>query len=103
MSNYNPGPREEFARTSENVPRHHTVVENPAVRDGLKVALLEYHRRQTKLSAPDLGGCAACHLRSQGAEEFVELFLNLCETQQASPRVDTTNLASNIKPFPNKK
>lgn len=101
--NYNPSPREDFIKSSENVKAHHAVVESAALRTSLFVSLLEYHRRQTRLSAPDLGGCAACHLRAQGAQEFVELFLNLCETQQAAPRTDATNLPSNVSTLPKAK
>lgn len=98
MANFNPTPREEFIKHNDQVSAHHTVVENQFLRRSLEVALSEYARRQTKLSAPDLGGCAACHLRLQGAHELVELFYNLCETSQVSPRNDSVNLPSNVKP-----
>lgn len=98
MPNYNQSPRESFCRHNDQVSAHHTVVENPFLRKSIEVALAEYARRQTKLSAADLGGCAACHLRLQGAHELVELFYNLCETTQASPRLDSVNLPSNVKP-----
>lgn len=98
MSNYCPTPREEFIKHNDHVAAHHTVVENAHVRRSIEVALSEYALRQTRLSATDLGGCAACHLRLQGAHEFIRLFYNLCETEQVTPRTDTTNLPSNVKP-----
>lgn len=101
--NYNPSPREDFIKSPANVKAHHAQVESQDLRTSLFVALLEYHRRQTRLSSPDLGGCAACHLRSQGAQEFVDLFLNLCETQQVSPRTDVTNLPGNVSTMPKAK
>lgn len=95
--NYNPSPREDFIKDPLRVKEHHQLVEDSFLRRSLEVALLEYQRRQTRLSAPDLGGCAACHLRVQGAQEFLEVFLNLCETSQVTPRVDSTNLSSNVR------
>lgn len=98
--NYNPSPREAFVKSALNIQAHHRLAESEDLHASLDVALLEYQHRQTRLSAPDLGGCAACHLRMQGVHEFVELFLNLCETTQSAPRTDTTNLAGNIKVMP---
>lgn len=101
--NYNPSPRIPYIKDNNNVKAHHALVERDDLQTALNVALLEYIRRQSKLSAPDLGGCAACHLRVQGAHEFLDTFLNLCETSQAAPHVDPTNLPGNVSTMPRNK
>jgi hypothetical protein len=98
--NYNPSPKSEFVKEPQRVKRHHELVEQESLRVALITALLEYQRIQTKLSAPDLGGCAACFLRLQGAQEFVELLLNLAETSAPSAMTDSVNLPGNIRQFP---
>lgn len=100
MTNYNPYPREEFLRNKDNITGHHILVENEVLRRSLSVAMLEYQRRQSRLASADLGGCAACHLRCQGMQEFVDLFYNLAETPTSVARTESDNLASNVKTVP---
>lgn len=97
--NYNPSPRVEFCKSPGNVEDHHRAVENISVRLGISTALMEYQQRLARLNTPDLGSCAACHLKMQGVQEFLELFFNLCETSEASPKMDTTNLPGNVRPL----
>lgn len=101
--NYNPSPRSEFCKSNANVTNHHRVVEDYELRGSLNVALLEYQQRMARLSTPDLGSCAACHLKMQGAHELLEIFFNLCETSQAAPRTDRDNLPGNVRPLPTAK
>lgn len=97
--NYNPSHRVELCQSSEAVTAHHVLVENEILRRHLNVALLEYQQRLYRLTKPDLGSCASCQLKMDGVQEFLELFYNLCETSQASPRTDSTNLPGNVKPM----
>lgn len=100
--NYSITPKADLLKSEGRIKEHHKLVENEFLRDHLQTALLEYSKRQVALSAPDLGGCAACHLRLQGATEFVDLFLNLAEVASATARTDTTNLPSNVRSLPRK-
>lgn len=97
--NYSPSPKSEFLADTKNIESHRVLAQNETLREHLNITLLEYQRRQAAQPSVDLGGCAACHLRQQGAVEFVSLFLNLAETVDVPVRVDTTNLPSNVKPL----
>lgn len=95
--NYNPTPKVVFVKDAVRVAAHHKLVEDETLRESLDAALLQYQRKQAALQAPDLGGAASCFLRIQGAQEFVNEFLNLAESTVTDLRTDTVNLPGNIK------
>lgn len=101
--NYNPQPKILFQGNADRVKAHRALIDNPNLADSLQSALLQYQRELAEKVTPDLGSCAACHLKSQGAHEFIELFLNLAEQRELVTRPDTTNLASNVRSMPGKK
>ena len=101
--NYNPSPRAVFCEANDRVSSHHNLVESDQLRKSIDVALLEYQQRLSRLTVTDLGGAATCHLKMMGVQEFLELFYNLCETSQVTPRTDSTNLAGNVKALPQQK
>lgn len=98
--NYNPRPQDAYRSNSQLTKNHHALVEQEPLRIAIDTALLEYQRKQTEMAAPDLGGCAACFLRIQGAQEFVGLLLNLAETPTSTPIADNLNLPGNVRQMP---
>lgn len=97
---YSLEPKAEVPKSKQRAEEHAKLVQNNFLRDHLQYALLEYQKRQTALNSPDLGSCAACHLRTQGAVEFVDLFLNLTETVALPQKADLSNLPSNVRSQP---
>lgn len=100
--NYNPTPKSQFVAKTENLKAHHALVENEVLRAHLQIALLQYQRIQAEKNSNELGGYAACQLRLQGANEFLDLFFNLAESPPSVGTVDALNLPSNVKPLPRK-
>jgi hypothetical protein len=95
--NYNPTPKSEFVKSPENIKAHHALLEDAVLRKHLEVALSELGRRIADNSPPEMGACAAAHLRMLGAHDFVEIFLNLGETVVLQVKGDNLNLPSNVK------
>lgn len=101
--NYNPSPKSEFVKSNDNVAAHKRLVEDPQMSWSLHVALLEMSRRLCNgAPADNMGGCAAAHLRMLGAQDLIEVFLNLAETEQAAPLRDDLNLPGNVAKMPTK-
>jgi hypothetical protein len=96
--NYNITPKDEFCKDARAVADHHVLVENPIVRRSISSALAEYHRRQCRQQANDLGGAAYCFMRMQGASELVDLLYNLAESTSEVRAADSVNLPGNIPP-----
>lgn len=95
--NYNPSAKSEFIKNSQLVKNHHELVEDPRLRISLEAAMQEMQRRAAQNTEPsNFNACAASHLRLLGAQDFLDIFLNLAETPAASTRTDTANLASNV-------
>ena len=101
--NYNPTPKSEFLKDSVSLKRHHEFVENPDFRYSLEVALLEMQRRAASNTDPtNMAFCASSHLRLLGAQDFIDIFMNLGEQMQPGVRTDTTNLPGNVTSLPRK-
>jgi hypothetical protein len=101
--NYNINPKNEFLLDLKQAEAHRAVVQNPAVRKGLEVALAQMQRLIADTAPPEMGACAAAHLRCLGAHDLIETFYNLAETAQIAPRKDTTNLPSNVSQMTGRK
>lgn len=97
--NYNPRPKQEFLNDSEACKAHKLLAENEVLRRAISVTMLDYQREQTDMNAVDLGGCASCYLRLQGAQQFVARLLNLAESSIPSAKTDNLNLPSNVRPL----
>lgn len=101
--NYNPTPRNELMKNPESIKAHHALVESETLRHHLRVSLQEMQMRASaNTDASNLQLCAAAHLRMLGAQDFVEIFLNLVEQAVAEPKKDSTNLPENVRSFPRK-
>lgn len=98
--NYNPSPKSEFLTSNENIEAHHVVVQNPAVRKGLEVALAQMQRQVADQAPPEMGACAAAHLRCLGAHDLIATFYSLAEVAAPTARADTTNLPGNVRMMP---
>jgi hypothetical protein len=99
--NYAPTPKAEFLKEAKNIEAHHVVVENPAVRKGLEIALAEMQHQAANGTDPaNFNACAAAHLRMLGAKDFLSIFYNLAETFTPATKSDTTNLPSNVRQMP---
>lgn len=62
----------------------------PKMQGWLEIALLELNN---KLGfSPTIGDAAATQYRSEGAREFVRIFLNLSSREELKPRRDPDNL-----------
>ena len=96
---YNPSPKTEFLTDPKNIEAHHVIVQNPAVRRGLEVALAQMQRQIADNAPPEMGACAAAHLRCLGAHDLIATFYNLAEVAVATARADTTNLPGNVRPL----
>ena len=95
--NFNPTPKSEFLQDAMAVKNHHNIVEDPVVRKHLNYALMEMQRRAAANTDPkDFNFCASSHLRLLGAQDFIDIFLNLAETMAPGVRTDTTNLPGNV-------
>lgn len=95
--NYNTTPKADFLKDSAAVANHHKLVENLTLRKHMEIALLEMQRRAAAgTDTTNLNFCAASHLRLLGAQDFIEIFLNLAETMAPGVKTDTTNLPGNI-------
>ena len=77
---------------SKNIESHKTVVQNPAVRRGLEIALAHMVRRIADSAPGDMGACASAHLRVLGAHDLIATFYNLAETVVPGTQADNTNL-----------
>lgn len=99
--NYNLQPKDEFQSSPDNIKNHHVVVENPAVRRGIEVALAQMQHSAAAATDPaNFNACAASHLRMLGAKDFIAIFLNLAEAYAPAAKIDTTNLSGNIRQLP---
>jgi hypothetical protein len=98
--NYFPSPKSEFQLDPKNLEAHHVVVQNPAVRRGLEVALAQMTRQITDSAPPEMGACAAAHLRVLGAHDLLQIFYNLAETAAPTASNNTTNLPGNVRVMP---
>lgn len=95
--NFNPTPKTEFMKDSANLTQHRELATNDRLHRSLQVALLEMSRRICSgAPAENMGACAAAHLRMLGAQDFVEIFLNLAETPVANVRPMPSNLPGNV-------
>lgn len=96
--NYNPSPRDEILKSPESIKSHHVLVENEILRKHLSIALSEMQRQiANNAPADNMGACASAHLRMLGAQDFVQIFLNLAETPVRTDKADTTNLPGNTR------
>lgn len=101
--NYNPTPRNELMKSPEAISSHHVLVENEVLRHHLRVSLQEMQMRASaNTDASNLQLCAAAHLRMLGAQDFVEIFLNLVEAPAVEAKKDSTNLPENVRSMPRK-
>lgn len=101
--NYNPTPRSAFLKSQELIKQHHELVENETLRMHLRIALQEMQvRAAANTEANNFNACAAAHLRMLGAQDFVDIFLNLAETEAPAKRVETGNLPGNVAQMPRK-
>lgn len=95
--NYNPTPKSEFVKNTAAVDSHRSLVSTDKLHESLRVAMLEMSRRIcNNAPADNMGACAAAHLRMLGAQDFVEIFLNLAETPAQEAKSDVSNLPGNI-------
>lgn len=94
--NFNPAPKAEFASDPKNIENHRAIVQNPAVRRGLEVALAQMQRQIADSAPPEMGACAAAHLRCLGAHDLVQTFYNLAEVQAPAVKSDKANLPGNV-------
>lgn len=102
--NRNPTPKAEFLRLPSLVKAHHELIELPSLQVGLNTALMEMQRRAAAgTDTTNFNFCAASHLRLLGAQDFIEIFLNLAETMAPGVRTDTTNLPGNVSSMPARK
>lgn len=99
--NYNPSPKSEFVKNADIVANHHRLVEDPGLQHALQVAFQEMSRRIANNTPPDnMGACASGHLRMLGAQDLIEVFLNLAETPMVESKKDNTNLPGNVRQMP---
>jgi hypothetical protein len=97
----NPSPRSEFLSSADAVKAHHELIESPALAVALEVTMSEMQRRAAVgTDATNFNQCAASHLRMLGAQEFMDVLLNLAETEVAKPRQDNSNLPGNVATLP---
>lgn len=102
--NYNPTPRTELLKNTDLVQQHHVLVENEILRTHLRLALQEMQVRATSNTPADnFNACAAAHLRMLGAQDFLDIFLNMAETETTAPRKDVGNLPGNVATLPRQK
>jgi hypothetical protein len=94
---FNPAPKTEFQSTPKNLEDHHVIVQNPAVRKGVEVALAQMQRMIADTTQPDMGACAAAHLRVLGAHDFIQTFYQLAEMPDLSVKAPVGNLPGNIR------
>ena len=96
--NPNPSPKAAFLADPEMVSNHRAIVSNEVIRRSFDVALMEMSRRLANSTKPDeMVHCASAHLRMLGAQDFVEVFMNLAENPIATTRAETGNLSTNTK------
>lgn len=102
--NYNPTPKSEFLKDAGLVNAHHDMVTSNLFRNSMNVALMEMQRRAAAgTDTTNFNFCAASHLRLLGAQDFIEIFLNLGEQMQPAARTDTANLPGNVSQMPTRK
>lgn len=102
--NHNPTPKVEFQKNPAFVKNHVQLVEDERLRYSLRVALEEMQRRSAAgTDTTNFNFCAASHLRLLGAQDFIEIFLNLGEQMQPAARTDTANLPGNVSQMPTRK
>ena len=102
--NYNPSTKSEFLKYHIAVKNHHELVENPVLRRHIEFALSEMQRRAAQGTPPgEFNACAAAHLRMLGAQDFLDIFLNLAEASTPTTKTDTSNLPGNVSTMPTRK
>lgn len=93
--NRNPSPREQFIKDSKAVAEFNELMDSQVLCNALDAALLEYQRRLSKATIADLGGCASTHFRAVGAQEYLDLLRNFCESQVIPAPAGQPNLNTN--------
>lgn len=93
--NYNPSPKDEFLQAAHNIDKHKKLVTDDDLRNGLSYALREYCRRISSSNPQDLGSAAMQFMKVKGAEEFLDVFLNLSEKMSVVHLNVTDNLPGN--------
>lgn len=102
--NYNPSPKSEFVKNTNNVRNHHKCIEDPWLVPALQIAMQEMQlRAAANTDANNFNQCAAAHLRMLGAQDFVDIFLNLAETPEIGKKADGLNLPGNVAQMPARK
>jgi len=93
MAIVNPTPRQQFQESPDNISKHRALIELPQFARATHMALLQYQRQLTDSPPADMGGAAGAYLRILGAQEFVNILLNLGEQpQRLDPRSTITQL-----------
>lgn len=76
----NPTPKQRFIQSTAIVSAHRNLMQSDQLRMSLDFALLEYQRRVSETSNPDMNGAVAGHFRMLGAQEFINTLIMLAET-----------------------
>ena len=101
--NRNPSPKTEFLKIKDAVAGHAALLDNPYFQNSLSTALMEFQRGLSmKVPVDNFNACASGHLMMVGAQDFINILLNLSETQVLETRKDTGNLPGNVSTLPRK-
>lgn len=99
--NANPAPKTSFLENSIAVAAHAELLKSPAFQNAIQVALLQYSRALHEAAPSNLDGpnymsaAASCFNRIMGAQEFVNILINLGSKAEPAKRTDSMNLKQN--------
>jgi hypothetical protein len=89
----NPTPKQEFLESAAACKAHRELMQNPALRRSFNAALLHHQRRLTSAVEIDGNAAAAYFLKIKGAQEFLDILINLAEpATPASGKADLNKL-----------
>lgn len=89
----NPTPKQEFLLNTAAVKAHRELMDNPRLRLSFATALLQFQRKLTSRDHPDGNTAASYFLKIQGAQEFLDILINLAEPPELAPtRADQNKL-----------
>ena len=84
----NPTPKKRFTDSPANISKHRDMIASGAFERAVDFALLQYQSQLSQIDLVNLNLAASAHLRMVGAQEFIQVLRNLCESVTVQPRVN---------------
>lgn len=85
-------PKQRMVEDAPRVSSHRDMLASEEFNQSIEAALLEYQRFLASITSDNFNAFAAAHLKMVGAQEFVRVLFELCETPTPRAPAPTRNL-----------